>query len=457
VAEGEVFAPDDTIVAVATPPGRGAIGVVRLSGPRAHEIAATLISGGAAASRMAQVSRVLAVDAAGREAYDDAVALRFDAPRSYTGEDVAEISAHGNPVLLDGIVRAAMRAGARLARPGEFTLRAFLNGKRDLPQAEAVADLIEAATPAQARAAADQLHGTLTARIAAIDAGVFDLLARLEASLDFPDEGYHFVEPAAAAASLAGAIAAIDVLLADAARGRLLREGATVVIAGRPNVGKSSLFNALLGADRAIVTDVPGTTRDLVAERVDVEGLAVTLVDTAGVRPTVDPIEREGVTRSMRAREASSLVLVVLDQTEPLNDDDRRVLEATRGRPRVVVENKSDRDDGCGALDVAEPVIAVSAQSGDGIGALRAAIATTLTASEPLHDTPAVTNVRHVSLLEDARAALGRAQAAAAAGSPEEFIAADVQQARERFDEIVGKRTSEDVLRHIFERFCIGK
>ena len=192
-----MFASDDTIVAVATPPGRGAIGVVRLSGPRAHDILQQLVTGVTAAPRTAVITRVLVLDAGGRETYDDAVALRFDAPRSYTGEDVAEISAHGNPLLLDGIVRAAMRAGARLAEPGEFTLRAFLNGKRDLPQAEAVADLIEAATPAQARAAADQLHGTLTARIATIDAALFDLLARLEASLDFPDEGYHFVEPAA--------------------------------------------------------------------------------------------------------------------------------------------------------------------------------------------------------------------------------------------------------------------
>jgi tRNA modification GTPase len=452
-----VFASDDTIVAVATPPGRGAIGVVRLSGPRAHQILQQLTPGGAAARRVARISRVLVVDAAGRETEDDAVSLWFEAPHSYTGEDVAEISAHGNPLLLEGIVRAAMRAGARLAEPGEFTLRAFLNGKRDLPQAEAVADLIEAATPAQARAASDQLHGTLTARIAAIDAALFDLLARLEASLDFPDEGYHFVEPGAVASGLGGLLGRIDDLLADAARGRMLREGATVVIAGRPNVGKSSLFNALLGTDRAIVTDVPGTTRDLVAERVDVDGLAITLVDTAGARSTFDPIEREGVARSVRARGASSLVLVVVDGSEPLTDDDRRVLEDTRHRPRVVVKNKSDRGDRCGPFDGTVPAVAVSAQTGEGLDALRGAIVRVLTASEPLRDTPAITNARHVSLLEEARAALASGQAAATAAAPEEFIAADLQHARERLDEIVGKRTSEDVLRHIFERFCIGK
>jgi tRNA modification GTPase len=452
-----VFAPDDTIVAVATPPGRGAIGVVRLSGPRAHQILQQIVTGGTDAPRVARVSRVLVVDAAGRETHDDAVALRFDAPRSYTGEDVAEISAHGNPLLLEGIVRAAMRAGARLAQPGEFTLRAFLNGKRDLPQAEAVADLIEAATPAQARAAADQLHGTLTARIATIDAQLFDLLARLEASLDFPDEGYHFVEPGAVADALAVILQRIDELLGDAARGRMLREGATVVIAGRPNVGKSSLFNALLGADRAIVTAVPGTTRDLVAERVDVEGLAITLVDTAGARPTVDPIEREGVARGAQARAASSLVLVVLDCSEPLTDDDRRVLDDTRDRPRVIAKNKSDRGDRCGVVAAEGPIVAVSAQTGEGLAALRQAIVRALTASEPLRDSPAITNTRHVALLEEARGAIDRGRQAASAAAPEEFIAADLQQARERLDEIVGRRTSEDVLRHIFERFCIGK
>ena len=452
-----MFATDDTIVAVATPPGRGAIGVVRLSGPRAHQILRQLVTGTPGPPRVAIVSRVLVVDAAGHEAHDDAVALRFDSPHSYTGEDVAEISAHGNPLLLDGIVRAAMRAGARLAEPGEFTLRAFLNGKRDLPQAEAVADLIEAATPAQARAAADQLHGTLTARITAIDASLFDLLARIEASLDFPDEGYHFVEPGAVVSALGTILEQIDALLADAARGRLLREGATVVIAGRPNVGKSSLFNALLGADRAIVTDVPGTTRDLVADRADIEGLAVTLVDPAGARATVDPIEREGVARSVQARAASSLVLVVLDQSEPLADDDHRVLDGTRGRPRVVVKNKSDRPDRCGAVEESDAVVAVSAQTGDGLPALRSAIVRALTASDPVRDTPAITNVRHVALLGEARAAIDRGRTAAASSSPEEFIAADLQQAREQLDEIVGKRTSDDVLRHIFERFCIGK
>ena len=450
-----MFAPDDTIVAVATPPGRGALGVVRLSGPRAHHITDQLVAR-RGAPRLAVLSQVLVLDASGGECRDDAVIVCFDAPHSYTGEHVTEISAHGNPMLLEGIVRAAMRAGARLAEPGEFTLRAFLNGKRDLLQAEAVADLIAAATPMQARAAADQLHGTLTLRIGAIDASLFDLLARLEASLDFPDEGYHFVKPSDVAAEVAGIVAGIDALLADATRGRLLREGATVVIAGRPNVGKSSLFNALVGADRAIVTDVPGTTRDLVAERVDIEGLALTLVDTAGAHDTNDRIEREGVARSVQARAASELVLVVLDQSEALSYDDRRILEETRMGPRVIVKNKADAPDRSGEVAGA-PVVAVSALTGIGLDALRVAIARVLNGSEPSRDLPAISNMRHVALLEDARAWLEQGRTAALAGATEEFVTADLQQARERFDEIVGRRTREDVLRHIFERFCIGK
>jgi len=462
-----VFAPDDTIVAVATPPGRGAIGVVRLSGPDAFRITTHLVAGTPAPPRFARLARVLVVDAAGDESHDEAVVVAFPAPHSYTGEDVAEISAHGNPAILDGIVRAAMRAGARLAAPGEFTLRAFLNGKRDLLQAEAVADLIDAVTPAQARVAADQLDGTLTTRLAAIDTSLFAVLARLEASLDFPDEGYHFIDPGAVAAEVEGVVQQIDALLADAARGRMLREGATVVIAGRPNVGKSSLFNALLGVDRSIVTAVPGTTRDLVTERADIEGLAVTLVDTAGTHDTTDLVEREGVARSLQARTAAALILAVVDQSEAPTDDDRRMLFDTRAYRRVVVKNKADCADRFGVLALvhdgegiesnAATVVAVSATTGAGLEQLRGAMARALIGSDLLRDTPAISNARHIALLEDARVSLQRAQVSARAGASEEFVAADLQQARVRFDEIVGKRTSEDVLRHIFERFCIGK
>ena len=364
-----------------------------------------------------------------------------------------EISAHGSPVVLNAIVESALAAGARLAAPGEFTLRAFLNGKRDLVQAEAVADLIDAVTPLQARVAFDQLEGTLTRRIAGIDGRLFDLLARLEASLDFPDEGYHFVDPGAAALEIEGVIAELDDLLASGRRGRLVREGATVVVIGRPNVGKSSVFNRLAGAERAIVTEIPGTTRDLVTERIDLDGLAITLVDTAGSRVTQDRVEHEGVARAAQARGVADLLVVVLDSSEPLTPDDERVLRETEDLNRLVVANKCDR-----ALARAPAGIAISATTGEGFDRLRCAIQGALLGREAWRDTAAITNIRHITLLEEARVSLDAARRAAGdARAPEEYVLADLQAARARLDEIVGTRTSEDVLRHIFERFCIGK
>jgi tRNA modification GTPase len=331
-----MFSPDDTIVAIATPPGRGGIGVVRLSGAAAREIAGAILKN----DRELEPRRATFVRL---EHVDEVVATCFEAPHSYTGEHVVEISAHGSPVVLDTIVRGAIEAGARLAAPGEFTLRAFLNGKRDLVQAEAVADLVDAATPLQARVAFDQLEGTLTRRIAAIDADLFALIARLEASLDFPDEGYHFIGPAETSARLARVLEHVNELLCDARQGRIVREGATVVIAGRPNVGKSSLFNVLAGTDRAIVTEVAGTTRDLITERVDVDGLSVTLVDTAGWRETTDVVEREGVARAAQARAVADVLLVVLDASEALTREDEQLLDATASRDRIIVANKIDR------------------------------------------------------------------------------------------------------------------
>jgi tRNA modification GTPase len=387
-------------------------------------------------------------------AVDTAVVTSFPAPHSYTGQDVVEISAHGSPVVLRAVMEGAIAAGARLAQPGEFTLRAFLSGKLDLVQAEAVADLIAAATPLQARVAFDQLEGTLTGRISAIDAGLFDLIAKLEASLDFPDEGYHFIEPDEISDRVGQVIGELDRLLADARVGRMIREGATAVVVGRPNVGKSSLFNALAGSDRAIVTDIPGTTRDLVTEPVEIEGVPVTLVDTAGSREALDVIEREGVARGIRAREVADLVIVVLDGSEPLVDDDRTLLEVTAGRPRLIVANKADRQQ----VSAIAGALAVSASRGDGIAALRRAIASALAGGEPLRDTAMVSNMRHVALLQDARTHLAGARAAAREQqAPEEVVLVDLQAARMRFDEIVGARTSDDVLQHIFDRFCIGK
>lgn len=450
-----MFSTSDTIVAVATAAGRAGIGVVRISGADAERIARAITARTDPFEPRHATYATLA-------STDQVVATYFKSPASYTGEDVVELSAHGSPVVLAAIVRAAIDGGARLAEPGEFTLRAFLNRKIDLIQAEAVADLIAAVTPLQARAAFDQLEGTLTDAISAIERDLFDVMAKLEASLDFPDEGYHFVEPAEAGATLTSLAGRIDLLLAHAARGRLVREGAQVAIVGAPNVGKSSLFNALLNANRAIVTAIPGTTRDLLTERADIGGLSLSLVDTAGVRQTSDPVEQEGVSRARDALRVTDLALVVLDRTRPLNADDRELLDATANQRRLVALNKSDlpRAAEQGAQVFVDPrtaVLEISARTGAGLDDLVTAIAGTLGGTEPARDQPLVTNVRHAVLLERAKDSLSRAAVALEGNVPEEFPLADLQDAAQALQEITGQRTSDDLLRHIFERFCIGK
>lgn len=449
-----MYTPDDTIVAIATPAGHGGIGVVRVSGPGAVAMPGRL----AGRAEPLEPRRATLVPLfTGGAPVDRAVLTFFPSPHSYTGEDVLEISAHGSPVVLRAIVTACMDAGARLAEPGEFTFRAYLNGRMDLVQAEAVRDLIDAVTPRQARAAFDQLDGTLTTRIGAIDRQLFDLSARLEASLDFADEGYHFIDAAGAVEAIDAATAAIDALLADADTGRILRDGAQVAIVGRPNAGKSSLFNRLTGSARSIVTDIAGTTRDLVAETVDFDGVPVRLVDTAGLRASpADVIEAEGMARAHGARSVADLAVVVLDRSRALSADDHALLETTSPGPRVIVGSKSDLPPAWEATRV-EGVIDVSAVNGAGIDRLRSAIAAMLGAGERLHDVPAITNLRHADLLVRARTSLRRAASAAAVGTPEEFVAADVQEARARLEEVTGARTPDAVLHAIFERFCIGK
>jgi len=489
------FSTTDTIVAIATPPGRGGIGVVRVSGPDAAAIAGRLITHRTAleprratftrlrsvvqselrrarpdADEATEFRRVSsgAVDGASprRDAtaaavtIDQAVVTFFPAPHSYTGEDVVELSAHGSPVVLRTIVASAVNVGARLAERGEFTLRAFLNGRIDLAQAEAVADLIDAVTPLQARAAFDQLEGTLTRTIGELDAALFDLIARLEASVDFPEEGYHFVAPGEVAVAIDALACRTARLLANARRGRLIREGLQVAIVGAPNVGKSSLFNALAGASRAIVADVAGTTRDLVSEVIDLEGLRVTLIDTAGLRDSTDAVEAEGVARSLQAQAVADLVVrVIVDPIEePHRSPTAASLEDTKN---FVVQNKID------VTARRSPVadLHVSARTGEGVDLLRAAIVNALTSDDAgtdqwRRDRPEITNLRHVTLVQRAHDALLRARHAAgeaAAPMPEEFVLADLQDARAALEEIAGRRTPDDLLEHIFARFCVGK
>jgi tRNA modification GTPase len=471
-----VFSTSDTIVAIATPPGRGALGVVRLSGSTAHEVARRLTGRVRPFEpRVATLTTIRQAPLPGSGCgVDQVVVTYFRAPASYTGDDVIEVSAHGSPVVLRAIVEAAVEQGARLAAPGEFTLRAYVNGRIDLTQAEAVADLIEAVTPLQARAAFDQLQGTLTRAIGKIDAVLFELVAGLEASIDFPEEGYHFLEPGSLAASLDALTARTSALLAGARRGRFVREGLQVAIVGAPNVGKSSLFNALVGTARAIVTDQPGTTRDLVSETVDFDGFRVTLVDTAGLRTAADAAEIEGVSRSRQAAQVADVTLHVLDRSRPLPDG-AEAHEAIRLQltvnKEIIVASKSDlppvwtRDD----------AVAVSARTGAGLDLLRERILGRLGVAsvdastageeplggvgEPLDERPDLANVRHIGLVERAHEALLRARFAAGSGDamPEEFVLADLQEARAALEEVTGRRTPEDVLTAIFSRFCVGK
>jgi tRNA modification GTPase len=325
----------------------------------------------------------------------------------------------------------------------------------DLMQAEAVADLVDAVTPLQARSAFDQLQGTLTRAIGEIDADLFDLVARLEASVDFPEEGYHFVDPSSLAEAIDGIIDRTRSLLAEGKRGRLVREGLQIAIVGRPNVGKSSLFNALVGASRAIVTEVPGTTRDLVTETLDLDGLRVTLVDTAGLRDTEDVAEAEGVRRSTGAAGVSDLILIVLDGSQPLQEADRGMFQQFVNKKALIVINKQD----LGLVWCREGAIPVSAATGAGLNELRTRIFESLD-FEAIADRPAVTNARHLALVEHARDSLLRARTATLGdgGSlSEEFVLADLQDARAALEEITGKRAPEELLTHIFARFCIGK
>ncbi len=454
---------------------------MRLSGPRAVAIARQLLDRPTGPPRHATFCRFVVRDDGGAQrAVDEVIATWFRRPASYTGEDVVELSTHGSPAVLKQVVQAGVRAGARLAEPGEFTLRAFLNGRIDLAQAEAVADLVDAVTPLQARAAFDQLQGTLTGAIRSLEADLFAAIATLEASIDFPDEGHDFAAVAEVQTALERIVARVDELLAGGRRGRLIREGRQVVVAGAPNVGKSSLFNNLVGAGRAIVTSAPGTTRDLVTETVDIGGMRVTVVDTAGLRESTDPVESEGVSRAREAVGVADAVVVVLDQSRALDDEDMAVLALTRRLPRVIVMNKSDLEARWSSEAIADaggesPVVSASMKSGAGLEAVRSAVAACLGGGEELSDVPAVTNLRHMALLERARGALERSleglrpssqpecggarpgEAGSGPAIPEEFIVADLREALEALGEVTGRRSAEDLLGRIFSRFCVGK
>lgn len=458
----------DTIAAVSTPPGRGGIGIVRLSGPQAGSIAIQLIRLHQplehARARLADVQ-----DEGGSsgDRIDEAVVTYFAGPNSYTGDELVEIAAHGSPVVLDMLLRRSLALGARLAEPGEFTQRAFLAGKLDLTQAEAVRDLIDAQTLTQARLAASQMGGALSRRVAPVKQELVELIALLEAGIDFAEDDVDVTPQAEIGRRIGELVPSLAALEASFARGRIVHDGLTLAIVGRPNTGKSSLFNRLVERDRAIVTATPGTTRDLVTERISIDGIPLELVDTAGLRETFEEVEQLGIARSREAMADAAIVLVVLDATQPLNQEERGVLAAVRGRPSLVAINKSDlaasdRTDGVLRADHSEaeglglPSVQTSALTGDGIGDLRAmivALATGGVAAEP----GMLTNLRQRQAVTTAQGALNDAARANQASIPHEMILLDLYHALWALDSLTGQTTPDDILNLIFSTFCIGK
>ena len=458
---------NDTIAAVSTPPGRGGIGIVRLSGPQAVSIAVQLVSlrqpleHGRA--RLADVLDAAADEAARANVtrIDEALVTWFAAPNSYTSEDLVEIAAHGSPVVLELLLRRALDLGARLAEPGEFTQRAFLAGRIDLTQAEAVRDLIEAQTLTQARLAASQMGGALSHRVAPVKQSLVELIALLEAGIDFAEDDVDVAPETEIALRIGSLTPPLSALEASFARGRIVHDGLTLAIVGRPNAGKSSLFNRLVERDRAIVTATPGTTRDLVTERISLDGIPLELVDTAGLRESLEEVELLGIARSREAIADAALVLVVLDATQPLNDEERRLLQAVEGRPALVAINKSDLKEVAappdGIVEVAGiPAQPTSALTGEGIPALRErilALATGGAASEP----GMLTSLRHHQAITTALSALTDATQANANAIPHEMILLDLYRALWALDSLTGQTTSDDIINLIFSTFCIGK
>jgi tRNA modification GTPase len=461
---------DDTIVAIVTPPGRGGIGVVRLAGSRAVAIAQPMLRlrhslepGRAMFGELVepvanQAKRTVSPEDRGVR-IDEVVVTYFQKPHSYTTDDIVEISAHGSPVVLRHIVELALGAGARLAEPGEFTMRAFLNGRLDLTQAEAVRDLIDSQTLFQAKVAAQQLEGALSKRLKPIKQKLVELIALLEAGIDFAEDDISVAPDATVLTRIAEVRVPLEQLVASFAYGKLVHEGLTLAIVGRPNVGKSSLFNRLVERDRAIVTAQPGTTRDIVSETVAIGGIPVQLVDTAGIRHALDEAESIGIKKSMEALSEADLVLVVLDSAQPVDEGDRSLLGQVEGRPAIVVENKCDlRSSQFSVLSSQLQRVETSALTGQGIAELRAAILRHVGGESGTQiETGFLTNVRHQQLVTGSIAGLDAATNAVAIHVPHEMLLLDLYSVLRPLDEVTGATTTDDVLNLIFSTFCIGK
>jgi len=448
---------DDTIVAIATPPGRGGIGVVRLAGPDARSIAGAMLR----LKHELEAGRAVfaeLIEPATGERIDEAVVTYFAKPHSYTADNVVEISAHGSPVVLRRVLEIATARGARMAEPGEFTMRAFLNGRIDLTQAEAVRDLIESQTLYQAKVAAQQLEGALSKRLQPIKQKLVELIAVMEAGIDFAEDDVSVLPAAEILARLAAVQAPLEQLRASFAYGKVVHEGLTLAIVGRPNVGKSSLFNRLVERERAIVTAMPGTTRDLVTETVSLGGIPLNLIDTAGIRHSTDEAESIGIRKSYEALSEADLVLVVLDSTQEISAEDKELLRICITGRGLLVANKTDLAPDAIKYLAGPKIFKTSALTGEGIDDLRKGILEKVagrTGGE--QETGFLTNIRHQRLVEESLNSLEAACRAVKGKIPHEMIMLDLYGALRPLDAVTGETTTDDILNLIFSSFCIGK
>lgn len=452
----------DTIVALATPAGRSGIGVVRLSGTRALEISQCLVQDKYFAPEPNHATLKKLYDPATHEVLDHALLTYFKSPRSFTGEDVIEFSCHGSPILLHNLIDVILSFDARLAEPGEFTLRALHNGRLNLSQAEAIRDLINAQTKAAAQQATRQLGGELSALLQPIKDGLLKIIVPLESALEFVEDDLPTFSIKEIREKLSSLINHIEEIASTFKAGRLLREGLKVTLVGRPNVGKSSVFNKLIASDRAIVTDIPGTTRDSLSELLTIEGVPVLLTDTAGLRTSTDMIENLGVERTKRAIADADLIILVIDGSQPLMPDDRDAFKDISSNPHLIAVNKNDLenfrlDELVLKDDEATDIVSISAKSGVGFDNLRSAIMKPFNVGDVGSTGLFVTNARHFDLLQRTQLALRSSADLLEARTSEELVLVGLYDALRFLGEITGETTPNDILSQIFATFCIGK
>jgi len=454
----------DTIVALSTPPGRSGIGVIRISGPNSLDILRTLVASESFNPQPNLLNLRSLIDPSTGETLDQALVCYFKAPHSFTGEDLVELHCHGSPVLLRAVIDIVLKAEARLAEPGEFSLRAVANGRLKLAEAEAIRDLIDAQTDAALRQATRQLKGEISNELQPAKDDLLRVIVRLESSLEFVEDDLLALESQDICEALERVRAALSKLAGTFRQGRLLRDGLKVALVGRPNVGKSSLFNMLLGHGRAIVTEIPGTTRDTITETMGLDGVPLVLMDTAGIRPSVDEIESIGVARTRRAAADADLLVVVIDGSEALRQEDQTVLSEVANAKHIVALNKSDlptfsvghfKDRT--VVGELSTLIPVSAKTEAGLESLRAAILKPFANGSARGESLLITNARHHDLLVRAIAALDSSERLLGQRVSEELVLVGLHNALRYLDEITGETTTEEILGQIFSTFCIGK